>query len=754
MATWSSPTPKLPMRASSTGFRPARRFSPATFNSQSAPLWNSYFVGGGGLSTVSMDEQDNFALSWEVLGGTDPDGFASEEVLGAEYQLENYTTGPGSPSTGVALAEPVRLRPVQPPAPPPTPPALPQAPVGFRFDSADPTSSLPPGYPTSTVTWPLGVTGSDVQIDADGDIAATYDGNGPAVSGNTLEEGVAIPNTFFEQYFSQEVQQLTFTGVVPGAVFALSDGSGVTGPITFGPTAAATAPLIQTQLITLLSGLGFGTGNFFTPAATVTGTQSGTTWTFKVTFGAGPNEPLIGYVGALSGVTFANSAAAPAANQQLTFSPAGAATTLNNGLFTLKTTLGTSAAIVFNANDPIATAKNIQAALPGSTVTVDPSSTATTFVFDVTFATAKPVLQLAAANTLPPTSTYSAAITTPWNNADLLAYFNPFEGNAVGTVSTFTTAIYQLASAAGTTAIDGVNSAIDQVLYTAQYTPSVGIASANQEQLGRLRNILETVAGALRGESAGVLLSQFDADSQDSQNATFSNSVVSSQRTGQDQRYYIVVPADAQSGTFQIRFSFDGQPFQTTAPITMAAQSGNFPGAPIDANATATAIANALNADLGAVWPIGGPPLSGSVNVRAVPQSEIDDRNGSAYAVPNDVILAESPSVPVPMNTFRSPDVIPGGTGSTSYVFELTFQGQAHDTPITLSIINSATTQWVEVITFNTGGNTTTFTQIGASPVQAFAGDYQGATGPTSYGASLAMTSFGQFGRRLYLRAV
>ena len=325
------------------------------------------------------------------------------------------------------------------------------------------------------------------------------------MSGNTLENGVAIPNTFFEQYFSQEVQKLTFTGVVPGDVFALSVGSGVTGPITFGTTATTTALLIENQLDILLSGLGFGTGNLFTPAATVTGTQSGTTWTFTVTFGAGPNEPLIGYVGALSGVTFANSAAAPAANQQLTFSPAGAATALTNGLFTLKTTLGTSAADRLRRRstaDRQSRPRISRPLSPGSTVTVDPSSTATTFVFDVTFTTAKPVLQLAAANTLPPTSTYSAAITTPWNNADLLAYFNPFEGDAVGSTSTFTTAIYQARVGGRYHSIDSVDSAIDQVLYTAQYTPSVGIASANQEQLGRLRNILETVAGALRGESA------------------------------------------------------------------------------------------------------------------------------------------------------------------------------------------------------------------------------------------------------------
>ena len=135
--------------------------------------------------------------------------------------------------------------------------------------------------------------GADVQMDADGDIAATYDGNGPDVSNN-----VEIAGTYFEQYFSQEVQQLTFTGVVPGDIFALGVGSAVTAPITFGTSAIATAPLIQEQLDTLLLRLGFDSYNAtFVQVATVTGTQSGTTWTFKVTFGVGPNEPVIGYVG-------------------------------------------------------------------------------------------------------------------------------------------------------------------------------------------------------------------------------------------------------------------------------------------------------------------------------------------------------------------------------------------------------------------------------------------------------------------------
>lgn len=236
----------------------------------------------------------------------------------------------------------------------------------------------------------------------------------------------------------------------------------------------------------------------------------------------------------MSGVAFANSVTAPAAVQQLTFSPSGAATTLNSGLFTLTTTKGSTGAIFFDATSAANTAANIQAALPGSSVTVDATSTATTFVFDVTYTKTQPVLQLGTVTNVLPSTSYSAAITTAWNNADLLAYFNPFEGDSVGSVLTFSSEIYTLASGAN----ENVDSAIDQVLYAAQYTPPAGTPSANQEQLGRLQSVLQAVVGDLRGESAGVLLSQWDADSGDSTNATFADDVVSTQcRPGPARRY-------------------------------------------------------------------------------------------------------------------------------------------------------------------------------------------------------------------------
>ena len=85
---------------------------------------------------------------------------------------------------------------------------------------------------------------------------------------------------------------------------------------------------------------------------------------------------------------------------------------------------------------------------------------------------------------------------------------------------------------------------------TAQY-----VENATAEQTGRLRSILENVAGLLRGENNGVLMTQVDANPQDSapgsgspNPATYSDDVVSTQCSGQDQRKYITIPWDVQWG--------------------------------------------------------------------------------------------------------------------------------------------------------------------------------------------------------------
>ena len=95
-----------------------------------------------------------------------------------------------------------------------------------------------------------------------------------------------------------------------------------------------------------------------------------------------------------------------------------------------------------------------------------------------------------------------------------------------------------------------VMTAIDQVLFDAEYQPPAGLPAASHTQLGRLDSILESVAGLLRGDANAVMTSQWDANSTNSQDSTYSDNIVSTQRDGEEQRYYLVVPYDVQQGQF------------------------------------------------------------------------------------------------------------------------------------------------------------------------------------------------------------
>ena len=513
-------------------------FNPEQKQGPSPMPWNQLQVAGdGGLSSVSLDGQNNFYVAWQQTTDQDVNGETSTGVYGVEYQMENYTTG-------AALAAPANLRPT------------------FRFNSSSDDT-------TTQSFWPFTQEAVQVQATISGDIVSSFSGYGPQVS-----DDISIPSSFFTSQFALEQQKLSFsfTGSPSTFTFNLLAGSAVAGPITFSTNVGTTASNIQAALQTALGSLGFTA-----PAATVTGTASGTTYTFTVTFGIGPDEPALALAGALPAtVTFSNSVAVPAAApQQLTFT---AGSVPVSGVFELQIGAQNTSSIYFDSTDPANTAAGIQTALvnlglAGTTVTVDPTSTATSFIFDVTFAAAESPVQFVAVPAPPATLAFSAAITTAWNNADLLAYFDPFTNGAgnslVGTGSTadFGTAafnfetLYQemLGSTRGGITADSnltVTTAIDQVLFGAEYEPPQGVPAATQTQLSRLDAILEDVAGLLRGEAAGVMTSQWDANSLDSTNSTYSDNLVSTQRQGEEQRYYLVIPYDVQQGAFSLALGF------------------------------------------------------------------------------------------------------------------------------------------------------------------------------------------------------
>ena len=655
-------------------------------------------------------------------------------------------------------------------------------------------------------------------------------------------------------------------------------GTVTTAPITFSASAATTATAIQTALRTLLEPSP-APANF--TALTVTGTLSGNTYTFKVTFGMDPDEPDIQYVAALPAtLTFTNSVTAPAASQQLTLTPASVPV---NGTYALQVGAVTTAPIYFDSTNPATAASNMQVALvtagfAGTTVTLDPSSTATSFVFDVTFTSAQAAIQYAGAlpatvtfansvaapapaqtltftaasvpvngtfalqvgtvatapiyfdSTNPtntaaniqnalvnagfagatvsldassttttfvfdviftgseaavalaftptlPTAFYTSATTVQWANADLLPYFNPLATGAanplVGAKSPSGGSIlYQeLAASWGGNPEGSINPqlwnnftvtySIDKVLFQAEYDPPTGTAAATQTQLGRLQAILESVAGLLSGDSNGVMTSQWDANSVDSQNATYSDNIVSTQRDGLNQSYYVVVPYDVQQGTFQLTLSVgpvvtspdDVVPPSgttvTTGIITMPSTQAGEPGGPINDQTTMNNISAAINAALGQV--VGG--WEGTVLVREVAgglvgSQEIDARTGTDFAVPTLVEKAETPAQFITTATQQPATQL---NSRNAFVFELTFEGQAHDIPVSLGLgpTPAADQQWIQTATKTTTGSppttTTTYTYAlgGASPPVVLPGDYTGTQGSPQYNASIALTSAG-----------
>jgi hypothetical protein len=630
------------------------------FDAQSAPLWNPLLVSSGGLSTISMDGQDDFTVAWQQDTDIDVDNQTTQATGGAKPTVVNET------SNGVYAAEYSLLNSAgKPLASPGTVRST------IRLNSASTNTS-------SQTVWPFDQTAADVGMDLNGDIVATYQGNGPDVSDN-----LDIPASFFQSYFaSQQVQQLTFdftAGVPSGGTFELQLGSIVTQPITFSTTAATTAANIQSALLTA----GFG-------GVTVSGALSGSTYSFDVTFVTGIDEPSIKYV----------------------------ATT----------------------------------------------STASWVAL-----------------------TFSETTTEQVMNQDLLPYFNPFLSGPLGGETGVASGSVLYQDFVGTIAegaVDNydnynVDTAIDQVLFDAEYPQTVqGDTNppATQEQLGRLRAILEDVAGLLRGDSNAVMLTQWAAGAQA---ATYSDDIVSTQRDGQDQRYYIVLPDNVEQGTFQLNITIGAGVTGTTTPQDLPTQAFTLTTSPIlipqeggdtnppsalgaglvDSATTANNIATAIDAALGTVWPGANLASSGAVNVRELTQAEIDARDDSgtnAWQLPSSLLNSFSYTNFDPFTGLitgtetgiagydAAEANVADGLDYGYHVYELVFQGQAHDIPIQLTVAPGAVTeQWVPVSSTTNGTITSTWSLQAASPPVAYVGDYTGVQGSAQYNASVAITSAG-----------
>ena len=134
------------------------------FDPNGAAYFTEFNVGGGGYSTVALDVQDNFIVSWQVVADQDNNGTTSVGIHGRQFQLIN-------PATGTVNPQPVEIR------------------AEFRANSGSTNTA-------SNTLWPFDQVTGQVTSDLDGDLVFTYEGHGPDAS-----DSVHVPATFFRQFF-------------------------------------------------------------------------------------------------------------------------------------------------------------------------------------------------------------------------------------------------------------------------------------------------------------------------------------------------------------------------------------------------------------------------------------------------------------------------------------------------------------------------------------------------------------------------
>ena len=215
-----------------------------------------------------------------------------------------------------------------------------------------------------------------------------------------------------------------------------------------------------------------------------------------------------------------------------------------------------------------------------------------------------------------------------------------------------------------------------------QYVDAYGVV--HNSYTDPLGNVHPGGYDLLRGEANGAMYSQFDTDPLlQTPTALSSDDMANNQRDGQDTTYLLDLDPNAVTGSFQVKLTTSAGVNMDNTPLTNAATITITPvyqanGGPVDAAKTAQAIHDALSAAsiLGINWPqtadntLGytGTPFEGPVSVRLVPASEITDRTGTAWDVTN------------------------GGITPTNYVYEITFLGEVHDSPVTMTTVAGSNT--------------------------------------------------------------
>ncbi len=281
--------------------------------------------------------------------------------------------------------------------------------------------------------------------------------------------------------------------------------------------------------------------------------------------------------------------------------------------------------------------------------------------------------------TLIPGSLFASLINLN-QNLDLLPFFdpsvenlangrlpNPTNGGAFDGWFTFQS-FFSAVNSNGD--VDGV---IENVLTNAQN------AGATDGQLGRLRALLDRVATLLRGEANGILFSRWDADPNFVLNTLFSDSIANATRDGHNQRTYLILDRNIDWDRFEV--VVDGQTINVPAGRTPTTPSAFDPiqtRVNID-----TAIETAVS--VGDEWRENPTTdYEGPINVRILTSAEVTARQGTYWEL--------------------------NGVDPNDYVYEVTFQGSAHDRFASLFAIRG----------FSTGRETQvmSFTPLGGLPLQ------------------------------------
>ena len=199
-------------------------------------------------------------------------------------------------------------------------------------------------------------------------------------------------------------------------------------------------------------------------------------------------------------------------------------------------------------------------------------------------------------------------------------------------------------------------------------------AGATLEQLGRIRAFLDEQAGLLRGEANGILYSQYDANSS-SGTILYSDNIANAERDGHNQKYILLIDADSTGGNFTVRIWNQASGAYEDVQIAPV-----YVNSTLHRERTEAAIESALRGATltGTNYPTNR--YDGTVCVRLV------SYGGAAQGNSQEILDRQ-----VTLSDGSQPWAYPWDltTLADTAVYEITFQGEVHDSYLAMSIVSN-----------------------------------------------------------------